>query len=134
MDDGGAGPNGAVVNGIHNGGIVNMEHHMTTVPMLPPAKQGLEHCVELLDLNVCMTKPSRNMGGIPIITKCATNSFGATSICVYMQSQTGLLEETDSIPTEFPRFSIGGPPCQVSMGSGGMCHLVNWQVKTLRSQ
>ena len=85
------------------------------MPMLPPAEQGLEHCVELLDLNVCVTKPTRNMGGIPISTKCATNSFGATSICVYMQSRMGLLEETDSVP----RFSIGGPPCQVSTGSGG---------------
>ena len=92
-----------------------MEHHMTTAPMLPPAEQGLEHHVELLDLNVCMTKPSRNMGGIPISTKCAANSFGATSTCVYMKRQMGLLEETDSVP----RFSIGGPPCQVSMGSSG---------------
>ena len=87
-----------------------MEHHMITTPMLPPVEQCLEHCIELLDLNACMMKLMRNTGGIPISTKCAANSFGATRICVYMKSQTGLLEETDSVP----RVSIGGPPCQVS--------------------
>jgi len=61
-----------------------MEHHMTTSPTLSPAEQGLEHRIELLDLDVCVTKPVRDTRGIPINTKGATNPFGAAGIRVYV--------------------------------------------------